>query len=215
VSVVGIEMPFRPAVAIAVVTLAILLDWSRTFIPEAVQAQGLAPAAMRYQALERVVLLGLVPLAVVLLVFRDRPSRYGLALGDWRWGTALAVVGIVLMTPVVVAIAGLPSFRDYYGPSTAAVPDLLLTHTLDLVPSEFAFRGFLQFTLVRALGGIGVLIATVPFAFAHLGKPEIELFSTLFGGMVYGWVDWRTGSILYSVVAHVYIVTLLVTLAAP
>jgi membrane protease YdiL (CAAX protease family) len=81
------------------------------------------------------------------------------------------------------------------------------------VPSEFVFRGFLLFALVRAFGGIGVLISTLPFVFAHLGKPEIETFSTLFGGMVYGWVDWRTGSILYSAAAHVYIVTLLVALS--
>jgi membrane protease YdiL (CAAX protease family) len=67
--------------------------------------------------------------------------------------------------------------------------------------------------VVRVYGGIGVLMATMPFVFAHLGKPEIETFSTLFGGMVYGWVDWRTGSILYSAAAHVYIVTLLVTLS--
>jgi membrane protease YdiL (CAAX protease family) len=117
------------------------------------------------------------------------------------------------MTPVIVGLAGLPSFRTYYAPGAAAAGDLLITHTLDLVSSEFLFRGFLQFALVRAFGGIGILVATMPFVFAHLGKPEIETFSTLFGGMVYGWVNWRTGSIVYSSLAHVYIVTLLVTLA--
>jgi membrane protease YdiL (CAAX protease family) len=214
ISVAGIEMPFRAAAAIAVVTMLVLLDYSRTFIPDDVQALGFTAEAMRYQALERVVVYGLVPLAVILLVFRDRPSRYGLRLGDWRWGVGLAAVGIAIMTPVVAALAGLDSFRAWYSVSHAPIADLLVTHTLDLFPSEFVFRGFLQFTLVRALGGIGVLVATLPFVFAHLGKPEIETFSTLFGGMVYGWVDWRTGSILYSAVAHVYIVTLLVTLAA-
>lgn len=213
IPVFGIEMPFRAATAIAVVTLLVLFDYSRTFIPESVQQLGLSAPALRFQAIERVVLFGLVPLAVILLVFRDSPRRYGLGLGDWRWGLSLAVVGIVLMTPVVFALAGLPSFRDYYAVSRAPLADLVITHTLDLVPSELVFRGFLQFTLVRAFGGIGVLIATLPFVFAHLGKPEIETFSTLFGGMVYGWVDWRTGSIWYSALAHIYIVTLLVTLA--
>jgi membrane protease YdiL (CAAX protease family) len=212
ISLAGIQMPFRAATAIAVVTLLVLLDYSRTFIPDDIQALGFSAEAMRFQALERVVVYGVVPLAVILFVFRDRPSRYGLQLGDWRWGAALAALGIVLMTPVVIALAGLPSFRDYYAVSYAPLPDLITTHVLDLFPSELVFRGFLQFTLVRAFGGIGVLVATLPFVFAHFGKPEIETFSTLFGGMVYGWVDWRTGSILYSAVAHVYIVTLLVTL---
>ena len=71
-----------------------------------------------------------------------------------------------------------------------------------------------MFPLLRLYGGVGLVIATLPFTFSHLGKPEIETFSTLFGGLVYAWVDWRTGSILYSAVAHVYIVTLLVVLAA-
>jgi membrane protease YdiL (CAAX protease family) len=215
ISLVGIEMPFRPAAALAVVTMLVLLDYSRTFIPEDVRQLGFTAEGMRIQAIERLLLYGIVPLAIILFVFRDRPSRYGLQLGDWRWGIGLAALGIVLMTPVVFALAGLPSFRAYYAISHAPVPDLLVTHTLDLFPSEFVFRGFLQFTLVRAFGGIGVLMATLPFVFAHLGKPEIETFSTLFGGMVYGWVDWRTGSILYSAIAHVYIVTLLVTLTAP
>jgi membrane protease YdiL (CAAX protease family) len=169
---------------------------------------------MRFQSLERFVLFGMIPLGVVLVVFRDRPTRYGLRLGDWRWGLSLLVLGIVLMTPVVVALTGLPAFRGYYAPSVAPVPDLLLTHSLDLFSAEFLIRGFLMFPLIRLFGGIGLLIATLPFTFSHLGKPEIETFSTLFGGLVYAWVDWRTGSILYSAAAHVYIVTLLVVLAA-
>ncbi|HVL54026.1 MAG TPA: CPBP family intramembrane glutamic endopeptidase [Vitreimonas sp.] len=212
ISVVGIEMPFRAAVAISVVTMLVLFDYSRTFIPESIRALGLAAEGLRFQALERVVLYGLVPLAVILLVFRDRPGRYGLRVGDWRWGLSLAALGMVVMTPVVMVLAALPSFQAYYSLSGAGTPELLVTHALDLVPSEFVFRGFLMFTLIRVVGGMGVLIATLPFVFAHLGKPEIETFSTLFGGMVYGWVNWRTGSIAYSAVAHVYIVTLLLVL---
>ena len=214
VTLVGVEMPFRVLVAVAVVTFAILFDYSRTFIPRSVQDLGFAAEAMRVQSIERFVLFGAVPLAIVLLVFRDRPSRYGLRLGDWRWGLGLAGVGIAVMTPIVVALAGMPAFRGYYAPMAASVPDLALTHALDLLPAEFLMRGFLMFPLIRLYGGVGLLIATLPFTFSHLGKPEIETFSTLFGGLVYAWVDWRTGSIVWSALAHVYIVTLLVVLAA-
>jgi membrane protease YdiL (CAAX protease family) len=64
-------------------------------------------------------------------------------------------------------------------------------------------------------GGIGVLMATMPFVFAHLGKPEIEVFSTLFGGLAYGWLNWRTGSILYSAAAHIWILTILLVATSP
>jgi membrane protease YdiL (CAAX protease family) len=195
--------------------MAILFDFSRTFIPDSVQDLGRAAPALRYQAVERVLLFGVIPLAVVVLGFRDRPSRYGLALGAWRWGLGLAAVGCAVMTPLVLGLARLDGFRDYYSISSASPPDVLLTNALDLIPTEFMIRGFLLFALVRAIGPIGVLVATLPFVFSHLGKPEVELFSTLFGGLVYGWLVWRTGSIVWSAAAHIYIVTLLLVAASP
>ena len=88
-----------------------------------------------------------------------------------------------------------------------------MTNALELSASEFAFRGFLMLALVRVMGPIGVLVATMPFVFAHLGKPELELFSTLGGGLVYGWLAWRTRSIVWGSIGHTYILTL-VMLAA-
>jgi membrane protease YdiL (CAAX protease family) len=213
IALAGLELPGRASIAIAVMTMAILFDYSRTFIPEPVQDLGRAAPALRYQAIERFLLFGIVPLAVVLLGFRDRPSRYGLGFGDWRSGLTLAVVGAAVMTPIVVVLARVPDFRAFYSVSSSTPADVLLTNVLDLVPTEFLVRGFLMFTLLRAIGPIGVVIATLPFVFSHLGKPEVELFSTLFGGLVYGWLNWRTGSIVWSAAAHVYIVTLLLILA--
>lgn len=214
IRVFGLDLPVRASVAIAFVTFAILFDYSRTFIPEPIRALGLGAEGLRYQSIERVILFLLVPLAIVLLGFRDDPARYGLRLGDWRWGIGLILVGCALMTPVVMFLAGLPDFRAYYAPTLGPVPDLVVTHTLDLVSAEFLVRGFLMFALLRVMGPVALLVVQFPFVLAHLGKPEIELFSTLFGGFVYAWVDWRTGSILWSALAHVYIVTLLVVLSA-
>lgn len=64
------------------------------------------------------------------------------------------------------------------------------------------------------MGLIGVLVATMPFVFVHLGKPELELFSTLAGGLVYGWLAWRTRSILWGTIGHVSILSLAVAAAA-
>jgi membrane protease YdiL (CAAX protease family) len=169
---------------------------------------------MRITAIERVVLLGLLPLSVVIFVFRDRPSRYGVTIGDWRAGFVLMLVGCALMTPLVLWFATLPDVRAYYGPSAEPLPALLLTNTLDLAASEFLFRGFLTFVLLRAIGPVGVLVATMPFVYAHLGKPELELYSTIAGGLVYGWLAWRTRSILWGTIGHVYILTLVIVATA-
>src|SRR5919198_2725826 len=104
VTVAGLELPLRATVAIIVATLAILFDYSRTFIPDPIQDIGRAAPALRYQALERVVLFGIVPLLVVLFAFRDQPGRYGLRLGDWRRGASLIALGCAVMTPIVLVL---------------------------------------------------------------------------------------------------------------
>lgn len=188
VHVVGLRLPGRASVAVAVVIFALLFDYSGTFLPEGLTSAGRTPTATFGIALQRFVLFGLIPLAVVIFGFRDRPSRYGLTLGDWRWGAALAMLGSLAMTPVVLSFGTQPDVRAFYGPSTAPLGRLLLTNGIDLLAAEFAFRGFLMLTLVRVIGPFAVLVATMPFVFTHLGKPELELFSTLGGGLVYGWL---------------------------
>jgi hypothetical protein len=214
VRLVGLDLPLRASTAILVVTLALLFDFSRTFIPPEIQAVGRSADALRFQALERVILFGLLPALVVLLGFRDRLTDYGLGLGDWRWGLGLAVAGCAVMTPIVFAVGSNPLFSGYYGISGAPVGDLLVTHLLDLIPAEFLMRGFVMFTLLRTIGPLGIVVAQLPFVFAHLGKPEIELFSTLLGGTVFGWLDWRTRSIWWSALGHVYLLTLIVGVAS-
>lgn len=211
--VMGLDLPVRATTAIVVVMVVLLFDFTRTAIPFEVQAVGRAPEALRYQALERVILFGLVPGLVVVLAFRDRVTGYGLGLGDWRWGLGLSIAGCALMTPIVVALGSNAQFSAYYGISGAPVDYLLVTHLLDLIPAEFLIRGFLMFTLLRAIGPIGLIVALLPFVFAHLGKPEIELFSTILGGAVFGWLNWRTRSIWWSALGHVYILTLVVAVA--
>jgi membrane protease YdiL (CAAX protease family) len=71
-----------------------------------------------------------------------------------------------------------------------------------------------MFSLLRIAGPIAVLVATFPFVMTHLGKPEAETLSTLGGGLVFGWINWRTGSILWSALLHVLILALVVVAAA-
>lgn len=213
VRLMGLELPLRATTAIVVAMLVLLFDFTRTAIPREVQDLGRAAEALRYQALERTILFGLAPALVIVLAFRDRLTGYGLGIGDWRWGLGLAVAGCAVMTPIVIALGSNPQFSEYYGISGAPVDYLLVTHLLDLIPAEFLMRGFLMFTLIRAIGPVGIIVALLPFVFAHLGKPEIELFSTILGGSVFGWLNWRTRSIWWSALGHVYILTLVVAVA--
>jgi membrane protease YdiL (CAAX protease family) len=209
VSLLGLALPVRATVAVVTVSLILLLDYHG-------RIDGLVEAVLgpfgetvadgrRLRALGRFVLEGLVPLAIVVLLLRDRPSRYGLRVGDWRAGLSIALGGIAVMTVVILALVRLPDFAAYYAPQAAPWPQVVLTTALEVIPAEFFFRGFLLFALLRIAGPIAVVIATMPFAFVHLGKPEYETLSTLGGGLLYGWLDWRTGSVLWSGLAHTVI----------
>jgi len=217
-NVLGLRLPVRATVAVVAVALILLLDYHGRI--DALVTAVLGPFgaegadAKRLQAIGRLVLEGVVPLLLILLVMRDRPSRYGLVIGDWRAGLAIAIGGCLVMTPVVLGVIHMADFAAYYAPQGTSALDVFLTTALEVIPAEFFFRGFLMFALLRVTGPIAVVVATLPFAFIHLGKPEIETLSTLFGGLLYGWLDWRTGSVLWSGLAHTWILSLTVLAAA-
>jgi membrane protease YdiL (CAAX protease family) len=217
-SILGLALPVRATVAVITVALLLLLDYHGRIngLVDALLGPFGAGAAesKRLQSIGRLVIEGAIPLLVVLLVLRDRPSRYGLRLGDWRAGAAIALTGCALMTPVVLALARVEAFAAYYAPQGAAPLDVLVTTALEVIPAEFFFRGFLLFALLRVSGPIAVVIATLPFAFVHLGKPEVETLSTLLGGLLYGWLDWRTGSVVWSGLAHTWILAGIVLASA-
>ena len=204
----GLAFPRRASIAVLVMTAVIVADQTRLLAPAPDGAEGLL--GIGPLALTRFQLFLLVPLAVVLLVFRDDPRRYGLRLGDWRWGLGLLLVGLGLMTPIILALAGLESFRLYYGTGTTEPIAIALANNLvELLPAEFLLRGFLMFALWRRIGPLALVVSLVPFVLTHIGKPGIELWSTFIGGSIFAWLDWRTGSILWSALGHVYVLTLM------
>jgi membrane protease YdiL (CAAX protease family) len=206
VTAFGLALPTRATVAILASTALILVDQLRLVVPAGAAAfAGLEPLKV-----ERLVAFGLAPLAIVLLGFRDSPGRYGLRIGNWRWGAGLLLVGLVVMTPIILSLSGLESFRAYYGNGPAVPIGIALANNLvELIPAEFLLRGFLMFALWRRIGPLALIVVQVPFILTHLGKPDIELWSTFIGGTVFAWLDWRTGSILWSALGHVYVLTLM------
>jgi uncharacterized protein len=216
VDLLGLRLPVRATIAIVTVTLVLLLDYHGRIDALTTIALGnpeTAAELKRVQSVGRLLMLGVVPLLVVVLLMCDRPSRYGVRLGDWRAGAVIALGGCLLMTPIVLAIARVPAFSAYYAPQSGPPLGVAVTTALEVIPAEFFYRGFLMFALLRVVGPVAVLVATLPFAFAHLGKPEVEVLSTLAGGLAYGWLDWRTGSVLWSGLAHTWVLSLVVIAA--
>jgi membrane protease YdiL (CAAX protease family) len=165
------------------------------------------------KAFDRVALYLLIPLLVILFFFRKTPREYGFQFGDWKAGLAITGLAIVVIAPVLWLIArSSPAMVDYYayqwGPSAA------VWTFLDLIGWEFFFRGFLLFGYARAFGANALWLQAVPFALAHLGKPAVETYTTLFGGFLFGLVAWRTRSFVYPFLIHWFVATFTIFAAA-
>lgn len=203
-----LRMDWRAVVAIVSTTLLLTLDayheYFRSFFDTALGAR-LATQVLLYLV---------IPMFIVVVIFRESPARYGWRLGDWRAGLILTVGAWVALTALSFAVGRTADFQDYYGRSTSSSIPFWLADGIELVGWEFFFRGFLLFALYRACGPIALVLQAVPFAMAHIGKPELETLSCIFGGTGFAYVAWRTRSFLYPFLIHWFLASFISVIAS-
>jgi membrane protease YdiL (CAAX protease family) len=165
-----------------------------------------------WKLLDRVLLFFVIPVAITVIAFRENPREYGFQLGDWKAGLVLTILSIVLIAPVLWLVARSdPSMKDYYNWQVSSLPWKV---GLDLFVWEYLFRGWLLFGYARKFGPEAIWLQAVPFALGHLGKPEVEALSTIFGGFVFGWIAYRTKSFLYPFLIHWFVSSFTILVAA-
>jgi membrane protease YdiL (CAAX protease family) len=175
-------------------TLAIIVDHYHTLL-------GWYP-------LDGLILYLLIPLIVIVFIFRESPAEFGFRLGDWKAGLAITAIAVALIAPVLWFVNRSDgSMQAYYASILGDRVPFPLRTFVDLIGWEFLFRGWIVFGYGRKFGPEAIWLQAVPFAIAHIGKPEIETISTIFGGFVFGWVAWRTKSFLYPFLIHWFVLT--------
>ena len=194
-----LKMDWKVVTTVVVSTLLLIIDYYYRLFPSKV--------------LDRMVLYFFIPLLIILVIYRERPSKYGLRLGDWRAGLAITGIAALLIVLIVWLVGRTEAFQEYYAPLLNVQIPVPLYTALDLFGWEFLFRGFLLFSLYSVAGPYAIVLQAVPFALAHLGKPEVETLSTIFGGIAFGYVAWRTGSFIYPFIIHWFLFTLVVYVA--
>ncbi len=196
-TILGLRLDVRLTIVVLASTMLLLFDEYHRVLP----ADALGSSA-RSSAVERTALYLLIPAAIVVFGFRDRLSDYGLRIGEWRPGLRWTLGSLAVLAPILLVVAQTSEVQQYYASSDRSTLDVVLVSGLNLLGWEFLFRGFLLFGLYRTLGPAAVLLQAVPFAMAHIGKPELETMTTVIGGAAFGWVAWRTRSFLYPFLIH-------------
>ena len=137
---------------------------------------------------DRIILYLVIPLLIIVFIFRENPKEFGMSFGDWRAGLAITAIGILFMSPIIYYLGqGDETMKSYYEPLTEGLP---WTTFLDLFGWEFLFRGWILFGYARRFGHEALWLQAVPFALMHNGKPEVETLSTIFGGFAFGFLHW-------------------------
>jgi membrane protease YdiL (CAAX protease family) len=153
---------------------------------------------------------------VILLLFRESPAAYGFRLGKWQTGLAWVAGACTGMALILWFVARQPGMQQYY---EARAPQeiwrIIYINGVDLFGWEFMWRGLMLFAFARAFGpGAAIFLQAVPFAFMHLGKPEVETLSTIFGGAGFGFIAWQSESFLYPWLIHWFIATFTMVIAS-
>lgn len=161
------------------------------------------------KAYDRFIYYFALPVVAILLLFREPLGDYGMRLGNWRAGLPWTLGACAAMAIILWFLARTPSMQSYYNTlAQQSFGRLLWLNGVELFAWEFLWRGFITFGLARILGpGPAILIQAIPFAFMHLGKPEIETLTTIFGGIGFGFVAWQTQSFFYPFLIHWFILT--------
>jgi uncharacterized protein len=209
----SLELDWKIAVVVIVSTLALIID---SYHAEIAPWLKIFPhwntALISTKVLDRTILYFVLPMLITLFMFRENPARYGFGLGDWKAGLLITLASIILIAPILWLVShGKGAMEEYYKPFLGGLP---WNTFLDLFGWEFFFRGWILFGLARKFGPEAIWMQAIPFALAHIGKPEVETLSTIFGGFAFGWVAWRTKSFLYPFLIHWFVASFTILVAA-
>ena len=208
-----LRLDWKIAILTIVSTLLLMVDhYNYPVLPWTKWISNWETTGLSLKVLDRTLLYFVIPMFFIMLIFRENPKNYGLTFGNWKAGIVITLVAIILIAPILWLVGrGSASMQNYYKPMVTGLP---WSTFLDLFGWEFMFRGWLLFGYARKFGPEAIWLQAVPFALAHIGKPEIETLSTIFGGFAFGWVAWRTKSFVYPLVIHWFVASFIIIVAA-
>lgn len=154
-------------------------------------------------------LMFVIPIILIPLVLKGKPSDYGFRLGDYKFGLKSSALFVGVMLPFLWIASGNESFARTYpqgGPFVRENMSVLLYYELFvgfyMFAWEFFWRGYMMFGLKQRFGYYAIFIQMIPFFILHKGKPDIETFSSIFAGLILGIQAWRSNSFIYCFIVH-------------
>jgi len=216
----GVDFNIRVSVVCLMTAFTpLLLHYQSSFGCDCLRKIGLADfwltqqlcSGMTSVGFNMTVIFFVLPMLAILLM-GEKPTDYGFRIGNWRegliWLLVLCPITLLLLLYFVPGGPLQSLYRTAYhgglvGDPTTFALKLMLNGAFILIGWEFLYRGFCLFGLAKIIGpGPAIFIQMIPFALTHQGKPQLETMSTLFFGVLWGLVGWRTKSFIYPFLLH-------------
>jgi uncharacterized protein len=163
----------------------------------------------------------ILPSIIIIFFFKESITNYGLKLGEFSFGIKLSIIIVLVILMIAWFVSPLRSFYYTY-PYLQEARDswqIFLAYefllAIYIFSWEFFWRGFMLFGFEPKFGYYSIFIQMVPFVILHNGKPALETFSAIVGGILLGMLALKTRSFIYGVVVHfclIFSVDLLSTL---
>ncbi len=161
------------------------------------------------QRLGGVLFLGIIPILLISLVFKDGLANYGLNfsfLTPPPWWIWLLLPAIIAASYFLASSPGnleqYPQVRDREWTSTTLLISAL-GWTAFLLAYEFFFRGFLLFVSLQIMDPLtAIALNCALYGFAHFYKGPRETFGALPLGILVSYLSILTGNIWCAVLIH-------------
>ncbi|MCZ6527904.1 MAG: CPBP family intramembrane metalloprotease [Candidatus Dadabacteria bacterium] len=149
---------------------------------------------------------GIFPVLTILIFLRKNPLDFGLRLGNYRLWLPYVLIFLAIAIPILYFTSDMSSVQGYY--RSGRNFDLLkyaLQMGVYMLGWEFLFRGFMLFGLKEKFKEGSIIIQMIPFVLLHFGKPEIETISTIFTGLLWGYICYRGKSFWPAYIMHMVV----------
>lgn len=150
----------------------------------------------------------IIPLLIILFLFKEKPREYGVSIGDYKIGIRLVLIFSAIMIPLIWFVSSNSEFAVKYPHLQQAKNDwgIFLIYEIGILiylfAWEFIWRGYMLFGLEKKFGYYSIFIQMIPFVMLHNGKPDLETFSAILGGLALGVLAFRTRSMVYGWLLH-------------
>ncbi len=157
-------------------------------------------------SLKLIILQLIFPIATLILL-NAGIYDYGLNLKNSKLIEYYTIIFVLISLPLMIWSSRLVEFRNYYpvwSLASESVSSFILfeiTVGLSLLSTEFFYRGFLLRPFEK-FGVLSIIPQLIPYVLVHIGKPTLEVYVSIFAGLAFGYMAYKTKSIIPSFLSH-------------